>query len=425
MKPTEAAHRYSRILISSSVSSYPAPNLVLGERLGVLILLILFLSIPVFSMDYGAVVGLELNIKDLGETDFDGKFTIGPWLSLPLKEADLYISAGIHAGYDDSFAIVPELFRLEYSARFFDSLVLRAGRIPWQDTTQFIVKGVFDGFDFTVDMGVFRIGTSALYTGFLYKDSSYINSSPEDPKDYNLDFSWSDFSGTYFAPPRFLASLYGDFPGFPYMRGQLYAGILAQFDFSDAEEDYNTIYFLLKHTLVYEAFDLSVSGAIELEPTRTRGLRPAMAITIDGGYQLPGMLKDRLSLGLRYASGEGPYMAAFFPLIREAQGTVLRPLFSGIMLINLNYQILLLPNLSLEFGSQYFFRTDASTYNDPAIAHDSYALGLELDASVMWVPFSDLSLVFGGGVFLPQTGSAMAKDTPLRWSLSLKTLFSF
>ena len=396
-----------------------------ARQLLLLLILIFFISIPAFSMDYGGVIGLELNAKDLGEPVYDGKLTIGPWISLPLGDADLYISAGLHAGYDESFAVIPELFRLEYSARFFNSLVVRAGRIPWQDTTQFIAKGVFDGVDFSIDMGSFLLGTTALYTGLLYKNSSYINSSPGDPKNYNAEFSWSDFPGTYFAPPRFLASFYGEFPGIPYMRGQLYTGVLTQFDLSAAPEPYNSTYFLIRHSLVYEDFDLSLAGALELQTSRARGLSPSLAFTINGGYQLPGRLKDRISLGLRYASGEGPDLSAFFPLIREAQGVVLRPLFSGIMLLHANYQVLVKPDLSLEFGTRYFFRTDASTYFDPAIMHDSYALGLEIDGSAMWVPFSDLSIVFGGGFFFPRTGGAMTHYTPIRWAFSLRTLFSF
>ena len=244
-------------------------------------------------------------------------------------------------------------------------------------------------------------------------DSAKINLSPGDTKEYRADFTWSDFSNTYFAPRRVVASLYGEFPGFLYEQGHFYAGLLAQFDLSGATERFHTQYLLVRYTFVYKAFDFSLAGAAELENTRGRGFKPAFAASLEGGMQLPTALKDRVSLGIRWASGEGPNTAAFFPVIREAQGIVLKPHFSGVMVLRANYRALFLPSLSAEIGGRYFFRTDSYSFADPDLTGDSYLLGWEIDGSVLWVPYSDLSVSLAGGIFLPQTGTAMRSGAPV------------
>ena len=279
---------------------------------------LIFFTHPVFAVDFGAVLGGQFSAEAADDTETSGTITLAPWFALPLGEGDFYVSVGVHADYNDTLIVVPELFRLELSLRLLDSLSFRAGRIPWQDTSRFTAKGNFDGIDVVYDMGTIRFGGAALYTGLLYKKTTEINNSPGDPKDYNIDFDWEEFSDSYFAPRRIITSLYGEFPGWPYERGHLYIGLLAQFDLSDAQETYHSQYLLVRHSLAYRIWDFTISGAVQLENTDAEGLRSAYALSAEAGVQLPGSFSDRLSLGLRWASGDGPHMAAFFPIIREA-----------------------------------------------------------------------------------------------------------
>ena len=381
------------------------------------------------AMDFGAVLNGEFNAEDTGETTTYGRVILAPWFSLPLGEADLYVSAGMQAYYKEELAFIPELYRLEFYFKLpsLSALSFRVGRIPWLDPSRFTLKGSFDGADILLDLGKIRFGAAALYTGFLYKDTAEINISPGDPVDYGAVFDWGNFKDTYFAPPRVIAALYSEFPGLLFQRGNLYAGFLAQFDCSDAEEPFHTQYLLLRFTYTYKRFDLAAAGAVELENTKAEGFRTAYAFSLEGGWQtqLPFALKDRLSLGLRWASGSGSYTGAFFPLIREAQGLALKPLFSGIMIIKAQYEARLLPSLSAELGCRYFIRTDSTSFSDPDLEDNSYLVGAEADVSLLWVPFSDLSFSLAGGVFLPQTGNALRSGTPIRWSLTLGTIFSF
>ena len=390
-------------------------------------ILIVFISVlfplALFA-DFGLVLSEGLLVEEIKEFDFASKTTLAPWFSFPLGPMDFYISVGLSANYENGFVFIPELQRLEFNLRTHPVFGFRLGRIPWQDPSLFTAKGFFDGIDAYANLGPVHLGFAAFYTGLLFKNTGSINISPGDPTDYSLCLDWNDFQNTYFAPRRFFASLYGDFPFLPLGRGNINAGILAQFDLGDADEAFHTQYLLLRYTLGYKRFDLTACGAAELENTGKHGFRTAYAFSLETGFQT-GFFIDRLSLGLRWASGEGTYTAAFFPVIREAQGFALRPIFSGIMVFRANYQARFLPSFAAQLGGRYFLRTDSESFYDSGIKNDSYLLGAEVDGGIHWIPFSDLSISLVGGMFFPQTGKAFGQDTPLRWSVTLRAIFSF
>ena len=386
----------------------------------------------VFSLDFGAVIGGNAEIVNAGETTTEAKTTLAPWLSLPMgSNADFFLSLGLSAEHIENWAFVPELFRLEFTIKPISSLFIRAGRIPWQDTSRFTAKGNFDGADAQLDLGKWKIGASVLYTGLLYQNNADINYSETDTTNYATDLDYTDFANTYFAPRRLLASVYADFPSLIAGRGDLSVGLLAQFDFSNAEEAYHTQYLLLRYIHVYKRFDMAAAAALELENTKENGVKAGYAFTLEGGWQaqVPLFIKDRVSLSVFFASGEGPGTAAFFPIVREAQGLALKPCFAGLMVIRANYEARILPVLSAELGFRYFIRTDSITfsdpYNDSYLKDDSYALGAEIDTALLWSPFSDLSFSVTGGLFLPQTGGAFKSGAPVIWSISVGALFSF
>lgn len=383
-----------------------------------------------FAADFGAVLSAGLDLEDSGDFKVKYKAILAPWVSVPVGEGDFYLSAGINLNNQnpgDNFTAVPELYRLDFSIKLFSLMTLRIGRIPWQDPSRFTFKGNFDGLDLLFDLGKVRLGAAGLYTGFLFKNTTEINQSPADTKVYSAEFKWNDFIDTYFAPRRVIASLYADFPGLLAKRGSLNAGLLAQFDLSGADERYHTQYLLLRYTQVYKRFDFTAGGALGLENTKADKVKLAFAFNLEGGFQtrVPVFVQDRLSLSVRYASGNGPGTAAYFPIVREAMGLAFKPIFSGIMVIRARYEARFLPSLSAELGARYFIRTDSTTFDDPDLEDNSYALGLEIGGSLIWVPLSDLSLTLAGGVFLPQTGGAFRKGAPVRWVISLGTVFSF
>ena len=391
----------------------------------IILFVVAFGGAGIFASDFGILIDGQFNAKGADETVSSGSLLLAPWFSAPLGTADFFVSLGMNVTYKDSWFTVPELLRLELAVRPSSSFAMRAGRIFWEDPSLFTAWGPFDGLELFLDLGKSRFGAAALYTGLLYKDRALVNFNPGGADDYNAAFDWDNFENTYFAHRRFLAALYGEFPGLPYKRGQLYAGLLAQFDLSGAEEPFHTQYLFLRNTLNYKRLDLSLAGAAELENTEAEGIKPAFAAAIEGGIKISYTLQDRFSLGLRWASGEGPNTAAFFPITREAQGVALRPALSGIMAVRANYEVLPFQSLTAEFGGRYFLRTDSGSFADKDIENESYLLGAEVNASLLWAPLSDLSFSMAGGLFMPKTGKAMSDDANIRWFFSLETIFSF
>ena len=398
------------------------------------LLLVCILAASAFAVDYGAVLSGNFLTEDLGNaspTDERTSSVVGlfsPWFSVPLGNADLFVSAGIQTDYtnyrEDKIIYIPELYRFEFSG-IFNDIHFRAGRIHWQDTSHIVAKGNFDGVDMLLDTGKIRHGASVLYTGFLYYDTANINISPTDNKDYSVHFDPDNFSETYFAPRRLLVTFYGEFPGLPFQRGTLFAGLMFQLDLADSEEHFHTQYFLARYMINYQQFDFSASGAVQLENNDEYGVRFAYAASLEWGWRLPSSFNDRLSLGMKWASGDGPHTTPFFPVVYEELGAVLKTHLSGIMRLTLKYEARLLPVLSAEVRTHYFFRTDSITFSDPDIAKDAYTLGAEAGGALLFVPLSDLSFSLSGGVFLPKTGAAMHDDAPNRWSLSMGTILSF
>lgn len=387
------------------------------------LLLFLFLIFAVCVNAFSADYGFLLSGHCTAEENIYGRASFSSWCSIPFDNSDFFISAGLNTDFSDEVSFIPELIRMEYSTRLFNSVSIRAGRIPWMDTSRFTAKGRFDGAEILFDYNKIRFGASCFYTGLLYKETANINNSKSISENESA-FDWSDFSNTYFAPKRLLTSIYGEFPGFPFQRGNFYAGLLAHFDL-DNSEYFSTQYLLLRYTFTYKQFDFLAAGAAELESTNSNGIRPAFAYSLETGMQLPTPIRDRVSLGFRWSSGEGQYTAAFYPIISEAQGIVLKPGFSGMMIINANYEARIHSSFSSEIGARYFIRTDSSSFIDNELENDFYSIGAEVHGQLLWVPVSDLFMSLTGGIFLPQTGRAMHSDAKPRLFLRVGTLLSF
>jgi hypothetical protein len=378
---------------------------------------------PFLAADFGVLLNeqFESDLKD--GAGISSKTILAPWLSLPLGEkAGLSLSAGgsvYHRREGTDF--FPELFLLEASVRPLPSLNLRAGRIDFREPTLFTAKGRFDGLDLSWD-GPLRLSLGAYYTGFLYRNTARISETPGSPADYTAKLDYGDFAGTYCAPPRVLGSFQLEYPGFLSRRGTLSAGLLTQYDLAEAGKKLHTQYLLLRYGLsLPRGFDLRAAGAASLEAPGTG--KAAFAASLEALWMPPGGPGDRFSLGCRWASGEGPSTAAYFPLVREAQGTVITAGFSGLMVLSARYEARLLSGLSAELGGRYFLRTDSTTFSDPRLTGDSRLVGLEIAGALLWAPFSDLSFSLGGGLLLPQTGKALG-DAPLSGRLTLGTVFS-
>ena len=123
----------------------------------------------------------------------------------------------------------------------------------------------------------------------------------------------------------------------------------------------------------------------------------------------------------------GRRLGAFTPITGEAQGNILRPMFTGLALAQLGYTIRPLRPLVVEAAAGYLFRTDTVSFIAADIDDDSLSalVGGEFFLSLSWIPFSDLMFTVEGGVFLPQMGKVFTDDADIQYRLEFTAVFSF
>ncbi|MDR0402944.1 MAG: hypothetical protein LBH35_05070 [Treponema sp.] len=392
---------------------------------------VLFCAGAVFAQDYGLVLR-SLPLFTGGDDPVNMEYTASavPWFAAPLGEqGDLYLSGGISAEYaGGEWKPVPELYRFEIEYRFASGPRLKAGRLAYREPLNLLMNGLFDGLGLSIGLGETRLSAGAFYTGLLYKKAAHIVLSPGD---YSAYYD----RGVYFASRRLAFALDWEIPAVAGTEAALNLGIAGQFDLNEPDDQIpgdrkiHSQYALAEYTLPFSDYYNARLGAIAgiLEED---GRAPGFCFAVSGGlaWLPPGGVNDRLSLDISLSSGSwNDTMRAFLPLNTIAQGKVLRPAISGLALAELGYVARLHTVLSVEAWAAYFFRTDSHTYNDPDLDRFSRSplLGGEVYGGLVWAPVSDISFTLGGGAFFPQLGKAFGPGAPVKWRVSLETIFSF
>ncbi|MFP3040223.1 hypothetical protein LQZ19_00225 [Treponema primitia] len=392
-------------------------------------ILLLILSTPAaFAQDFGLTLRQLPLFRngDTGGSSFEYTGTVIPWFAAPLGEqGDLYFSGGFSMERaDDEWQRIPEIYRFEMRYRFKSGLRMAAGRSFYQEASNTILSGLFDGLSAEYSLGKTKLSARAFYTGLLYKKDAYITMSDSDYADYHD-------RDVYFSSRRVLFSLNWGIPALFNTDKFLKLGMIGQFDLNDSSNTVNSQYGEATLSLPFlDDFNAdlgAVLGLLEKEPG-DNPLEFCFALRADLVWLPPGPANDRFFLGASFSSGAWNDQAqAFLPISTIAQGRILRPKLSGIALIQGSYTRRLHKAISAEGSAAYFFRTDTTTYRDTELDTDSRSplLGGELAANLIWAPVSDIAFTLGGGAFLPQTGKAFASGAAVKWRVSLETLLSF
>ncbi|MDR0584508.1 MAG: hypothetical protein LBG57_09200 [Treponema sp.] len=377
--------------------------------------------IPVcFPQDFGLI----LNQKALfsGEEQKSGMDeyigTAIPWFAAPLGDrADLYFSGGLSAQYDDEeWKALPEIYRFEFIWNPLPDLRLEFGRIPFRENRSAVMTGLFDGAAAGINFGGGRLHTGLFYTGILYKKTAHIYMNPKDRADYNDKDS-------YFASRRLVAALNWEKTSVFDTGNSLALNGICQFDLNDTDARIHSQYLEAAFTLPLGARFNTVSAAvIELAEETGKDPYAAFALSAELQWLLPTAVSDILTITGRFSSGAWNDMfGLFIPLTAKAQGKVLRPMLSGIALVEAAYSARLHRFFSATISGAYFFRTDKTTYAAPDMDAGSASplLGGEIYGGLSWAPFSDVLFSLGGGVFLPQTGKVFSGIAQVKYRVEL------
>ncbi|MDR1587158.1 MAG: hypothetical protein LBS57_06870 [Treponema sp.] len=378
-----------------------------------------------FAQNFGVILNQNLLFTDgeqsYGAVEYSGMAV--PWFSAPLGDrAELYLSGGFGAWYDgEDWKPLPEIYRFEFICTPLPDLRLEIGRVSFRESLFRTAAGLFDGLAAELNLAGGRLSGGFFYTGLLYKKAANIYLSPEDK---------SDFGDTevYFASKRFLAAVNWEKTSVFDSQGSLALGGLCQFDLNGGDGGIHSQYLEAVFALPLGAAFNTVYGAVLELAEPKGGPYAAFALSAEVQWILPTALSDMLTLTGRFSSGDWSDGAgAFIPVSAEAQGKVLRPMLSGIALVEAAWTARLHRALSVEASGAWYFRTDKTTYaaSDMDAGSSSLSLGPELYGGLSWAPFSDVLLSFGAGVFLPGAGGVFQDDAKPQYRVELVAAVSF
>ncbi|MDR1105578.1 MAG: hypothetical protein LBL44_04405 [Treponema sp.] len=404
------------------------------KQLPVFICVVLLCSIvPVSGADFGLILTQTPDLSLAGgEKSFTYRAKAVPWLSAsPIENLNLYFSISLTGEFEKVFSEAdrsgewqnPLFEAARFSAAFkpAPTFFLEAGRVQWSDASCFIASGLFDGLNAAYIVNGFRFSAACLYTGLLHKESANIKINVADMVDYTD-------SETFFASRRVLGSLSFSTPPFGGFIDSVGLEALAQFDLNGRDSKTHTQYAVLKTSLSpIPKLSVSLAGVLGfLENSENDKPEISYAGEADAYWAINGALPGLISFGAAAASGGSGEVGAFTPVSTIDQGFVLTPDFSGLAKFSLAYTLRLIESLSIEVKGAYLFRTGKTIFSDPALdPSGGNALGSELLANVVFVPFPDLALQAKAGVFIPSTGNAFAGDAPVKARFSLSLALSF
>jgi hypothetical protein len=388
-----------------------------------LLVLAFFLgSIPFcFCQDFGFILNQNALFSDGESGTYSG--TLVPWFASPLgDQADLYVSGGLGAVYEnEEWKALPEIYRFECIYNPLPDLRLEFGRILFGENRSAVMAGLFDGAAAGFNLGGGRARAGLFYTGLLYKKAAHIYLGLRDRENYND-------SDVYFASRRLAAGFYWEKTNVLDTGDSLVLGGIVQFDLNDTDERIHSQYLEAKFTLPLNTRFNTVSGAV-IELAEETGGNPYAAFALSAELQWlpPTAVSDVVSIGGSFSSGAwNDGLGRFIPFTAKAQGKVLRPMLSGIALIETAYSARIQQSFSAALSGAYLFRTDKSTYAAPDMDAGSASplLGGELYGSLSWTPFSDVLLSFGCGIFLPQTGKVFSDNAEVKYRVELAAAVS-
>ncbi|MFQ3620473.1 MAG: hypothetical protein SNJ78_05960 [Spirochaetales bacterium] len=300
------------------------------------------------------------------------------------------------------------------------SFSFKGGRFVLADFSNFVLDHRVDGLSFTWLFPFTKIELSIGYLGWQPKEISDITLSKSD----SLDKEDGD---VYFAPPRLLelATLI-----FPRLLGShdLITSFLFQQDLrTDApsrppanQDRVHTNYLGLGTSgKLWERLRLNTFAYLSVGFV---GVSSRLFAGMYGGsLEWQGSDKYRKELGLKFVSSSGDdrlnsltsiyslkETGIFLPVSGREIGIAFSPLLTNITFFQARYSWYPLSSLKGEVSTFLFFRTNGGAISESGIdAQDNsdVFLGPELDLSIQWKPYSDVTLRTAFGAFFPATGS--------------------
>jgi len=237
----------------------------------------------------------------------------------------------------------------------------------------------------------------------------------EDFAEFYTFVDYDDFFDTYFAPKRAIAAVgweHLSLGEFMYIN----TAIIAQMDFTEAENPYNNQYLVFKAGIPIDNYLIEIGGGVETSQSDKNGL--AFAAEFGFYWMIPASFNNRLSAVFKFASGgTDDLISPFTPITTKYYGNLVKQKISGLSIFTLDYTARFTHGFGVSLSGSYFVRNDLS-------ASEGYFLGPEAFLLLVWSPFSDVHFSLGGGAFFPSLGDGYP-DRPFEWKAELTTTITF
>jgi len=381
-----------------------------------------------FNVTLNQVAGVDNKNSEDAQVDYQAVF-LPRFSGLIGDDGEFVVSAGMTLGYEEEFTAVPELLNTEVSLRL-GNVGIKAGRVFYTDPLAFIAGGLFDGAQLYSNSAMGTFSAGVWYTGLLYKKNANITMTGYDQAKYDSAVDYGDFYATYFAPSRIITTLGWEHPSIG-EAVRLKSAVIAQTDLNDEDYKYHSQYLVLKAGVPFKGLLFELGGSVEFAQMQwidDGDSAVALAGAFGIFYTLPTSFLSRVSFNGTIGGGhkdDSDSIYAFVPITTKTFGTILEAKIAGLTALDLNYTARVNNAIGASLSAAYFIRNDLGTYQGYPVAgagdSDGYALGGELFARIIWSPFSDVQLNFGGGAFFPGMGNVWADGEP-QWRIELTAI---
>ncbi|MDR2510177.1 MAG: hypothetical protein LBC77_05995 [Spirochaetaceae bacterium] len=382
------------------------------RKRGICLLCALCFAYSAHAFDYGLELENKTDILDMTPAN---ELTVSPYFKFFFERAGWFffefdLSAAVENGVW-SFEVWPGTAGFHFDIT--GHITLNLGRQYYKDISGMIADGSLDGFGLTFELPVGSLSLSAFYTGLLSKKRTKIIMSDEDAALYAK-------SENRFAPKKFFSALELELDGLLSSESALFLGLAAQLDITNGPP-LNNYYASFKAVLPLAStinFDFGSTTGIA-ENNGAFALESASFVNAVWRPEVTA-LKDAVFCGVIWSSGHGDGdFGAFYPLTFNEQGDVWTAQLSNLAQVHAEYQFEIGAMLFSRLSFRYFFRTSFVVPESfSVVKNNEHALGPEAYFSVRILPYTDIELNTGFGLFIPNKDIFDSFYPPVLWKFN-------
>ena len=390
------------------------------------LIIVVCLAVLSFAGDFGITVSNTTVCRytadwNIGQTD-----RALLWISLPLSSNSNFYVSGFYefAGNFSAASSASIPYRFDVGPTYFSYkpalsnsiLTFMIGRLETADAAASIYSGTYDGLSLNILTGNSRFDLQVGYLGLLYKYEALILIDDDDIISFTNDTQ-------YFASPRLLAM-------FGYSVNDFLNGVdigfefWSQFDLDAAGTPTHTLYYEPRCAWrISNYFTLSGFGSISML------FNPKIALGYAYGAEfsasIPSFLRSTLSIKLFTSGGTTGDFVSYAPIRLSSVSLYASGIYSDATALSAKFSLAPLATMIFAIHGDILFREGTVIPAGYAQNSESSVIGTEYGMQLVWQVVSDVVLLAGVGVFLPNTLGAYPADAPNEWQALLRCVFNF